>query len=54
LFAGGLLVLLDNLVGNPVQDRVILSVYGCTKQSDGCYEQRRRCNFFNHAANLLQ
>src|SRR5215472_2286831 len=34
LFAGGLLIFLDNLLGDPVHDWMILSAYGDAKQSD--------------------
>src|SRR5437667_7442295 len=49
LFAGRCLVLLDHLVGNPVHDRELLSVYSCAKQSDRCREQGCKYNSINHA-----
>src|SRR5262249_55435785 len=39
LLAGGRLVLLDDLFGNPIHYWVVLSVYGDAKQSDRCRKQ---------------
>src|SRR5436190_5216553 len=52
LLAGRCLVLLDHLVGNPVHDRVLLSVYGCAKQSDRGRKQGYKYKFFKHGAIL--
>src|SRR6266480_7594396 len=52
LLTGRCLVLLDDLVGNLVHDRELLSVYGCAKQSDRGRKQGYKYKFFKHGAIL--